>query len=55
MFFDNKKQLDNPAEIIPLTAERLPEYADVIRKSFATVAKDFGWTRKLPRTPKLYH
>lgn len=46
MFFDNKKQLDNPAEIIPLTAERLPEYADVIRKSFATVAKDFGWTRE---------
>ena len=46
MFYNNKEQLDNPAEIIPLTAERLPEYADVIRKSFATVAKDFGWTRE---------
>ncbi|MCL2426694.1 MAG: GNAT family N-acetyltransferase [Oscillospiraceae bacterium] len=31
-------------EIKPLTAEHLPEYADVIRKSFATVAQDFGYT-----------
>ena len=33
------------AEIRPLTAEQLPQYAEVIRHSFATVAKDFGWTR----------
>ena len=46
MFYDNKEQLDNPAEIIPITAERLPEYADVIRNSFATVANDFGLTKE---------
>jgi GNAT superfamily N-acetyltransferase len=33
-------------EIRPLGAEHLPQYADVIRRSFATVAKDFGWTRE---------
>jgi len=36
---------DFDAEIRPLTDEHLPQYADVIRRSFATVAKDFGWTR----------
>jgi len=46
MFCDNKEQLDNTVKIIPLTVERLPDYADVIRKSFATVAKDFGWTKE---------
>ncbi len=34
------------AEIHPMTAEQLPEYANVIRRSFATVAKDFGFTRE---------
>ena len=33
-------------EIKPLSASHLPEYADVIRKSFATVAQDFGFTRE---------
>jgi len=37
---------DFDAGIRPLTAEHLPQYADVIRRSFATVAKDFGWTRE---------
>jgi GNAT superfamily N-acetyltransferase len=32
------------AEIAPIGAERLPEYAEVVRRSFSTVAKDFGWT-----------
>ena len=32
------------AVVAPISAERLPEYADVVRRSFATVAKDFGWT-----------
>jgi diaminopimelate decarboxylase len=30
--------------IHPLSPEQLPEYADVIRKSFATVAEEFGYT-----------
>jgi len=34
------------AEIRPLSAEQLRQYADVIRRSFATVADDFGWTRE---------
>ncbi|MCL2401996.1 MAG: GNAT family N-acetyltransferase [Oscillospiraceae bacterium] len=33
-------------EIRPLTMKHLPEYADVIRNSFATVAQDFGFTRE---------
>ncbi|MCL2409631.1 MAG: GNAT family N-acetyltransferase [Oscillospiraceae bacterium] len=33
-------------EIRPVTAKQLPECADVIRKSFATVAQDFGFTRE---------
>jgi uncharacterized repeat protein (TIGR04076 family) len=37
-------QIHDKAEILPLTADRLPEYADVLRRSFATVAQDFGWT-----------
>lgn len=32
-------------EIRLLTAEQLSQYAAVIRRSFTTVAKDFGWTR----------
>lgn len=30
--------------------ERLPEYADVIRRSFTTVAKDFKWTKETAPT-----
>ncbi|MDD4496057.1 MAG: GNAT family N-acetyltransferase [Eubacteriales bacterium] len=32
--------------IEPLNKEHLPIYADVIRKSFSTVAQDFGWTKE---------
>ena len=32
--------------IQPVAARHLPEYAEVIRRSFATVARDFGWTRE---------
>ena len=32
--------------IKPLSAEHLSEYADVIRRSFATVAREFGLTRE---------
>jgi GNAT superfamily N-acetyltransferase len=38
-------QAHDLSEIRPLTAEQLPEYAEVIRKSFATVAHEFGWTK----------
>ena len=31
--------------IAPLSVEHLPMYADVIRRSFATVAEDFSWTK----------
>lgn len=41
-----RMQIHDLAEIRPLTAERLPDYADVIRKSFATVALDFGLTKE---------
>lgn len=41
-----RMQIHDLTEIKPLTADKLPEYADVIRRSFATVAKDFGWTRE---------
>lgn len=37
-------QAENLAQIKPLTAADIPAYGEVIRKSFATVAKDFGWT-----------
>jgi uncharacterized repeat protein (TIGR04076 family) len=39
-------QAENLAQIKPLTAADIPVYGEVIRKSFATVAKDFGWTRE---------
>ncbi|MDR3310553.1 MAG: GNAT family N-acetyltransferase [Oscillospiraceae bacterium] len=38
--------LGDIAEVRTVTAENLPEYADVIRRSFLTVAQDFGWTRE---------
>jgi positive regulator of sigma E activity/ribosomal protein S18 acetylase RimI-like enzyme len=41
-----RMQIHDPAEICPLTAGDLPKYADIIRRSFATVATDFGWTRE---------
>lgn len=41
-----RMQILDLAEIRLLTAENLPDYADVIRKSFATVAKEYGWTRE---------
>jgi uncharacterized repeat protein (TIGR04076 family) len=39
-------QAENLARIVPLTATDIPVYGEVIRQSFATVAKDFGWTRE---------
>ncbi len=33
-------------DIRPIGVVNVPEYADVIRRSFATVAHDFGWTRE---------
>ena len=33
-------------QIKPVTAQHLPEYAEVIRQSFATIAQDFGFTRE---------
>lgn len=33
-------------DIRPLGSVNLAEYADVIRRSFATVAHDFGWTKE---------
>jgi len=33
-------------QIMSVTAEHLPEYAEVIRQSFATVAQSFGITRE---------
>ena len=41
-----RMQIHDLAEIRPLDAGHLPQYADIIRRSFATVAKDFGWTRE---------
>jgi uncharacterized repeat protein (TIGR04076 family) len=41
-------------EIKPLTVDDLPEYAEVIRKSFATVADDFGWTQDAAPTFTAY-
>jgi uncharacterized repeat protein (TIGR04076 family) len=41
-----RMQIHDLAGIHPLTAEHLPQYAEVIRRSFATVAKDFGLTRE---------
>jgi ribosomal protein S18 acetylase RimI-like enzyme len=39
-------QLHDLAEIRPMTVGQLPEYADVIRRSFETVARDFGLTEE---------
>lgn len=33
-------------KILPLTAEDIPAYGEVIRKSFETVARDFGLTKE---------
>ena len=41
-----RMQIHDLAEIHPLTVKHLPEYAGVIRKSFSTVAKDFGLTKE---------
>jgi hypothetical protein len=37
---------ENLTHIKPLTVADIPVYGEVIRKSFDTVAKDFGWTRE---------
>jgi ribosomal protein S18 acetylase RimI-like enzyme len=37
---------ENLPHIKPLTAADINVYGEVIRKSFSTVAKDFGWTRE---------
>ena len=34
------------AIIAPISTDRLPEYAEVVSRSFSTIAKDFGWTQK---------
>jgi uncharacterized repeat protein (TIGR04076 family) len=34
------------AEIAPISTERLSEYAEVVSRSFATVAEDFGLTKE---------
>lgn len=39
-------QVHDLVEIRQLTVQQLPCYADVIRKSFATVAHDFGLTKE---------
>jgi uncharacterized repeat protein (TIGR04076 family) len=39
-------QAENLAHIKPLTAADIPVYGEVIRKSFMTIANDFGWTRE---------
>jgi uncharacterized repeat protein (TIGR04076 family) len=41
-------------EIKPLTLADLPVYASVIRRSFATVADDFGWTQDTAPTFTAY-
>lgn len=41
-----RMQIYDLVEIRPVTDEHLPQYADVIRRSFATVAKDSGWTKE---------
>jgi ribosomal protein S18 acetylase RimI-like enzyme len=33
-------------QIVSLNAADIPRYGEVIRKSFATVAEDFGWTNE---------
>jgi ribosomal protein S18 acetylase RimI-like enzyme len=45
-----RMQIHDLAEVRPLASDRLPEYADIIRKSFATVARDFGWTKEIAPT-----
>jgi uncharacterized repeat protein (TIGR04076 family) len=47
-------QAENLAHIKPLTAADIPVYGEVIRKSFATVAKDFGWTQETAPTFMAY-
>ena len=42
----NDFKFQDLVEIQVLTAEHLPDYAGVIRKSFATVAKDFKLTKE---------
>jgi uncharacterized repeat protein (TIGR04076 family) len=49
-----RMQIHDKAEILPLTADRLPEYAEIIRRSFATVAKDFEWTQQAAPTFTAY-
>ena len=34
------------AVVAPISTERLSEYADVVSRSFSTIAEDFGWTRE---------
>ena len=48
-------QNENPAtETRPLSAADIPQYAEVIRRSFATVARDFGLTKEnCPTHPSL--
>lgn len=41
-----RMQIHDLAEIRQLTAEHLPDYASVIRKSFATMAKEFGLAKE---------
>jgi len=41
-----RMQIHDLAEIRPLTAIHVPQYAEVIRRSFAAVAKDFDLTRE---------
>jgi ribosomal protein S18 acetylase RimI-like enzyme len=45
---------ENLAKIKPLTASDIPIYGEVIRKSFATVAKDFAWTQETAPTFMAY-
>ena len=40
--------------IEPLTGKHLPVYADVIRKSFTTVANSFSWTKEIAPTFTAY-
>ena len=37
-------------EIRPVGGEYLPKYASVIRRAFATIAEDFGWTSETAPT-----
>ena len=49
-----KKNQEQDLSIQALTARELPEYAEVIRQSFATVAREFGLTKETcPAHPSL--